>query len=103
MKRREALEAKDQGRSPRVLTTWDYLCGVQDQTRQGALRFRPVGGQTFISNDPLPAPPLASLRELEAVARALSDKRIDDLDALRGGPMKHGCGRADSVTPRPFA
>lgn len=83
MKRREALEAKDQGRAPRVLTAWDYLSGVQDVTRQGALRFRLAGTETFISNDPLPAPPVARLRELEAVARELSAKRIDDLDALR--------------------
>lgn len=83
MKRREALEAKDQGRAPRVLTAWDCLSGVQDVTRQGALRFRLAGTETFISDDPLPAPPIARLRELEAVARELSAKRIDDLDALR--------------------
>lgn len=89
MKRREALVAKDQGRPPQVLRAWDYLCGVQDATRQGALRLCPRGGdgsaaaEGFIANDPLPAPPVASLRELEAVARALTDKRIDDLDALR--------------------
>lgn len=83
MKRREALEAKDQGRAPRVVTAWDYLGGVQDVTRQGALRFRLAGTEPFISNDPLPAPPVARLRELEAVARELTAKRIDDLDALR--------------------
>ncbi len=32
---------------------------------------------------PGPHPPLASLRELEAVAREISGKRLDDLDALR--------------------
>ena len=105
MKRREALEAKDQGRPPQVLRVWDYLCGVQDATRLGAVRLRSAGtgAETgvsrgtvrgtdgfdtfgtdgYIANDPLPAPPVASLRELEAVARALTDKRIDDLDALR--------------------
>ena len=39
MKRREALDAKDEGRTPRVLNAWDFLIGVQDFTRQGALRF----------------------------------------------------------------
>lgn len=83
MKRREALEAQDQGRVPRVLTAWDYLMGVQDVTRQGALRLRTVGTEPFLANAPLPAPPFARLRELEAVARELSARRIDDLDALR--------------------
>ncbi|KNZ33749.1 MAG: HipA domain protein [Methylibium sp. NZG] len=83
MKRREALDAKDQGRAPRVLHAWDFLTGVQDVTRQGALRFRPSGEAGFVASHPLPAPPVASLRELEAVARELSGKHIDDLSALR--------------------
>ena len=62
VKRRETLEAKDQSRAPRVLTAWDYLSGVQDVTRQGALRFRLASTETFISNDPLPAPPVARLQ-----------------------------------------
>ena len=40
MKRREALEAKDQKRPPKILYAWDFLTGVQDLTRQGALRFK---------------------------------------------------------------
>lgn len=40
MKRREALEAKDQGRTAKTLYAWDFLIGVQDFTRQGALRFK---------------------------------------------------------------
>lgn len=40
--RREALDAKDEQRSARVLHSWDFLLGVQDFTRQGALRFRTV-------------------------------------------------------------
>lgn len=43
MKRREALQAKDEKRPPRTLYAWDFLIGVQDQTRQGALRFRRPG------------------------------------------------------------
>lgn len=35
MKRREALQAKDEKRPPRTLYAWDFLIGVQDQTRQG--------------------------------------------------------------------
>mgnify|MGYP003383240923 CR=1 FL=1 len=83
MKRREALQAKDEKRSPRTLYAWDFLIGVQDFTRQGALRFRLVGTEEFLGNEKMAAPPITTLRELEAVAYQLSSRRIDDLDALR--------------------
>jgi serine/threonine-protein kinase HipA len=74
MRRREALLARDETRSPRTLHAWDFLIGVQDFTRQGALRFRIVGTEEFLGNEKLPAPPVTSLRELEAVAYALSNR-----------------------------
>jgi serine/threonine-protein kinase HipA len=83
MRRREALLAKDEGRSPRTLYAWDFLLGVQDFTRQGALRFRRPGGQPFLADHERPAPPVTSLGELERVAIELTSKHIDDLDALR--------------------
>ncbi|MDO1528505.1 type II toxin-antitoxin system HipA family toxin [Fulvimonas sp. R45] len=83
MKRREALQAKDENRTPRTLYAWDFLIGVQDFTRQGALRFRRAGTGTFLGNEKMAAPPVTTLRELEAVAWQLSSRRIDDLDALR--------------------
>jgi serine/threonine-protein kinase HipA len=83
MKRREALQARDEGRAPRTLYAWDYLLGVQDVTRQGALRFRRAGTDEFLGNDARAAPPVTTLRELENVAYQLSSRRIDDLDALR--------------------
>ena len=83
MKRREALQAKDEKRTPRTLYAWDFLIGVQDFTRQGALRFRLAGTDVFLGNEKMAAPPFTTLRELEAVAFELSSRRIDDLDALR--------------------
>jgi serine/threonine-protein kinase HipA len=83
MRRREALQAKDENRPVRTLYAWDFLIGVQDLTRQGALRFRRPGTQTFLGNENMAAPPVTTLRELEAVAYQLSNRRIDDLDALR--------------------
>lgn len=83
MKRREALQAKDEKRAPRTLYAWDFLIGVQDFTRQGALRFRQAGTETFLGNEKMAAPPVTTLRELEAVAWQLSSRRIEDLDALR--------------------
>lgn len=83
MKRREALRVRDEDRPVRTLHAGDFLIGVQDATRQGALRFRRKNGEPFLAAEGLAAPPVTSLRELEAVAMRLGDKRIDDLDALR--------------------
>lgn len=83
MKRREALQAKDEKRPPRTLYAWDFLVGVQDLTRQGALRFRLPGTDAFLDNEKMAAPPVTSLRELESVAYRLSHRRLDDLDELR--------------------
>lgn len=83
MKRREALEAKDTKRPARNLYAWDFLIGVQDKTRQGALRFRREGGNEFLGSHRLAAPPVTSLKEIQAVAHELTNKRFDNLDALR--------------------
>jgi serine/threonine-protein kinase HipA len=83
MKRREPLLAKDEKRTPRTLYAWDFLIGVQDFTRQGALRFRLEATEEFLGNEKMAAPPVTTLRELEAVAFQLSSRRIDDLDSLR--------------------
>jgi len=83
MRRREALQAKDQKRPPRTLYAWDFLLGVQDVTRQGALRFRISGTGVFLGDEAFAAPPVTTLRELASVAWQLTQKRIDDLDALR--------------------
>lgn len=83
MKRREVLQAKDENRTPRTLYAWDFLIGVQDFTRQGALRFRKEGTQEFLGSEAMAAPPVTSLPELETIATALTSKRLDDLDTLR--------------------
>jgi len=83
IKRREALAAKDEGRKPRNLYAWDFLLGVEDLSRQGALRYRRPGEDRFLAHETLTVPPVASLQEFEAVARDISAKRIDDLEALR--------------------
>lgn len=83
MKRREALQAKDQERPAKTLYAWDFLVGVQDVTRQGALRFRKSGTSVFLGDEAFAAPPVTTLRDLESVAWQLTQRRIDDLDALR--------------------
>ena len=83
MRRRELIEAKEAGRPPRELAPWDFLCGVQDVTRMGALRFSAPTGGPFIASEALAAPPVARLAELQAVAHELSRRNLDDLDKLK--------------------
>jgi len=83
MKRREALAAKDESRRPKTLYAWDFLLGVEDVSRQGALRYLRPGEEAFLAHEVLTVPPVANLKELEPVARDISAKRIDDLEALR--------------------
>lgn len=73
MDRREAMEADEDARPLRHLSEWDYLTGVSDATRMGALRLRrPDPPKSFIDDRERAAPPATRLRELEAIARALT-------------------------------
>ncbi|MFH1466881.1 MAG: HipA domain-containing protein [Pseudomonadota bacterium] len=64
MARREAHLARVQGRPPRRLLESDFLLGVHDGHRMGALRFRTDGA--FLDDDQeLAAPPWTSLAALE--------------------------------------
>ncbi len=97
MKRRELVEAKQQGRARRELTAWDFFLGVQDITRMGALRFSPLQSTRHLkagpppafadgaclANQALAAPALTHLGELQAVALELTRKQVDDLDLLQ--------------------
>jgi serine/threonine-protein kinase HipA len=81
--RREALAAKDQGRKARSLRDWDYLLGVQDECRMGALRFRENDEAAFLDHQQLAAPPEMSLPELEAISLALEQDGADELPGYR--------------------
>lgn len=47
--RRERQLAREESRTPRSLDAVDFLLGVNDETRQGALRFRAPGTEVFLS------------------------------------------------------
>lgn len=85
MKRREAVFARQQDRRPHVLNESDYLLGVHDMYRMGALRFKLDADGAFLDNNrELAAPPIASLQELEfAVSQLENVKDIDDPDYLK--------------------
>lgn len=85
MKRRELVQAKEEARTKRELRAWEFLLGVQDFTRMGALRFSDadeVNNPTFLANEARAAPPLTQLAELQAIALELSRKKLDDLSKL---------------------
>ncbi len=78
MQRRESIRARQQGRMPHALTEWDFLLGVHDETRLGALRFRLSPSQPFVdSDDHLAAPPIVSLGELQAASLRF-EQLLDD-------------------------
>ena len=68
--RKEQAEAKEQGRSVRTLYSHDYLKGVDDFSRMGALRFKETEDGDFINiQSRLSIPPLTSVRELTRVSQ----------------------------------
>lgn len=84
MKRREAALARQEDRRPRVLTELDYLLGVHDFYRQGALRFKEtIDGPFLDNNDRFAAPPFSSLRELEYAASQIESDDSRDQDYLK--------------------
>jgi len=80
MKRREEYRARAESRKPRALTESDFLLGVYDETRMGALRFALEENGLFVSSDKaLAAPPWVHLRTLESASFAFeSDKNGDE-------------------------
>lgn len=72
MNRREAQLAREENRPERKLLGSDYLLGVFDQNRMGALRFRLEPEGSFLDNNKTYAtPPWAYLRELEQASLEL--------------------------------
>lgn len=84
MKRREAQAARDEGRAVRTLYESDFLLGVYDAHRMGALRFKLVPAGPFLDdNRDYASPPWASLRELEQAA-----SEVERPDAEKAGEYK---------------
>ncbi len=79
MERREAMQARKEGRQMLRLTELDFLLGVNDLTRTGALRFRRGPNEPFLDDQDLPAPPVTDLRELAAIAQRLEEPGAENL------------------------
>ena len=71
MKRRERIAANEEGRlKPRPLNESDFLLGVFDEARMGALRFSLVEDGEYLSSEKdLSTPPFENLRTLEEASR----------------------------------
>lgn len=80
MRRREAWQAKLENREERTLFESDYLLGVFDGNRMGALRFKLSPEGDFMNNQKkMATPPWTSLRELENASWQLErDDAIND-------------------------
>lgn len=63
MEKAERARAREEGRAPRRLDDLDFLLGVSDDTRQGALRFRLPGDGALLGKQSS-VPRLVSLPEL---------------------------------------
>lgn len=94
----ERARARDEGRAPRRLDDLDFLLGVSDDTRQGALRYRLPGGEAFLGK-PATVPRLVSLPEL---LRA-SDELASDEDPSRAVKQLLGTGTTGLGGARPKA
>lgn len=79
MQRAERRQAERDGRIVRTLLEMDYLLGVSDVSRLGALRFRKVGTELFQSAARAGVPGVIELgRLLQVTERILRDEETDD-------------------------
>ena len=80
MKRRAAHEARDHGKSAPTLYDIDFLLGVYDESRMGALRFKLDPNGPFLDNiKAYPTPHWSNIRELQHGAAIIeSDEDSDD-------------------------
>jgi len=79
MQKQERRRAKAESRAPRTLMETDYLLGVTDVSRLGALRFRRTGDNEFQAPNGRGVPGLIALGALlAATERTLKDEETDE-------------------------
>ncbi|HXA00910.1 MAG TPA: type II toxin-antitoxin system HipA family toxin [Cytophagaceae bacterium] len=84
MDRREAVLARKEKRSSKNLLESDYLLGVYDAHRMGALRFKTDPDGNFQNDDKyMASPPWTSLRELEQASIKFEEDNVDDEEYLK--------------------
>jgi serine/threonine-protein kinase HipA len=85
MRRREAALARIEKRPVKTLFETDYLLGVYDKHRMGAIRFKnSIDGNFLNDNNELATPAWTSIRELEEISLRLEeDDIVDDPEYLK--------------------
>jgi serine/threonine-protein kinase HipA len=84
MKRCEAIRARMEKRKEKTLFQEDFLLGVSDTQRMGALRFKLKEDEPFLSDDrEMATPPWTSLKELEFASLQLEKETLPDAQALK--------------------
>lgn len=79
MKRQIAQQAKEKNEKARTLYDIDYLLGVFDESRMGALRFKTEIDGPFLDNDnQTPTPPWSSVRELQQAANSFENDESNE-------------------------
>lgn len=82
MKRREAQLARENNEKPKTLYDIDFLLGVYDESRMGALRFKTDPEGDFLDNNKTAStPPWSSIRELQNAAANFEND--DDNDEVK--------------------
>ncbi|MFD1615161.1 type II toxin-antitoxin system HipA family toxin [Gelatiniphilus marinus] len=82
MKRRASQEAAANNEKAKTLYEIDYLLGVYDESRMGALRFKLDPEGPFLDDNELnPTPPWSSIRELQEAAKNFEND--DDNDEVK--------------------
>lgn len=79
MKRRAAQWARENNIKTPTLYDIDFLLGVYDASRMGALRFKTDPNGDFLDNNKTtPTPPWSSIRELQVAAENIEDDKDND-------------------------
>ena len=82
MDRRESALARIDGRQPKNLFETDYLLGVHDGQRMGAIRFKTSNDGQFVNGSTsMATPPWTSIRELEHASLMLEEEMDDERKA----------------------
>lgn len=75
LERRETVRAREEGRPRKTLMESDFLLGVYDESRMGALRIKLEPDGEFMDNDAsLNIPPVTSLGKLEQASWAFENE-----------------------------
>ncbi len=81
LKRREQIQASEEKRAVRSLSSFDYLTGIDDFSRMGGFRFKRELDGDYINVSPsLKIPPLTEIRKL--VHASLEVEKSEDNDIL---------------------